>query len=84
MSKKSFEEALAMLEQITSELEQGDLSLEKSLKRFEEGVRLAEFCNRRLDEAQQKVDLLLKKDGGVTTVPFEGLDGQDNGTTTDD
>ncbi|MFZ5775593.1 MAG: exodeoxyribonuclease VII small subunit [Thermodesulfobacteriota bacterium] len=71
MSKKSFEEALASLEQIAGELENGELSLEKSLKRFEEGVRLAEFCSRRLDEAQQKVDLLLKKDGNLDAVPFE-------------
>lgn len=79
MSKKSFEEALAMLEQITGELENGDLSLEKSLKRFEEGVRLAEFCSRKLDEAQQKVDLLLQKDGGVTAVPFAQADDPDIG-----
>jgi len=70
MSKKSFEEALESLEQITMELENGGLSLEKSLKKFDEGIKLAELCNHKLEEAQQKVDLLLKKDGKLTSVPF--------------
>jgi exodeoxyribonuclease VII small subunit len=70
MSKKSFEEALGSLEQITRELENGDLSLEKSLKKFDEGIKLAELCNHKLEEAQQKVDLLLKKDGKLISVPF--------------
>lgn len=70
MSKKSFEEALESLEQITRELENGNLSLEKSLKKFDEGIKLAELCNHKLEEAQHKVDLLLKKDGRLTSVPF--------------
>lgn len=74
MAKKSFEDSLAKLEQITEELESGDLSLEESLKKFDEGVKLAEFCNRKLDEAQQKVNILLKKDGVRREVPFEDDD----------
>ena len=70
MAKKSFEDSLAKLENITAELESGDLGLEESLKRFDEGVKLAEFCNRKLDEAQQKVNILLKKDGACEEVPF--------------
>jgi exodeoxyribonuclease VII small subunit len=70
MAKQKFEEALARLEQITRELEEGDLPLEESLKIFDEGIKLAELCNRKLDEAQKKVDLLLRKDGGLTAVPF--------------
>ncbi|HCC55194.1 MAG TPA: exodeoxyribonuclease VII small subunit [Desulfobulbaceae bacterium] len=70
MSKKSFEEAMKSLEQITRVLEDGDLSLEKSLKKFDEGIRLAEFCNHKLEEAQQKVDLLLRKDDKLVSVPF--------------
>jgi exodeoxyribonuclease VII small subunit len=49
MKKKSFEEALAQLEQITKALEEGDLSLEESLKYFDEGVQLAEQCNSKLN-----------------------------------
>ena len=74
MAKKSFEDSLAKLEKITEDLESGDLGLEESLKRFDEGVKLAEFCNRKLDEAQQKVNILLKKDGVRDEVPFENDD----------
>jgi exodeoxyribonuclease VII small subunit len=71
MAKHNFEESLARLEQINRDLEEGDFSLEESLKIFDEGVKLAEYCNRKLDEAQKKVDLLLKKGGSLTAVPFE-------------
>ena len=70
MAKKSFEESLEKLEQITRELENGELSLEDSLKKFDEGIKLAEFCNRKLDEAQKKVDLLLKRNDTIESVPF--------------
>jgi exodeoxyribonuclease VII small subunit len=70
MAKKNFEESLAKLEKITAELESGELSLEESLKRFDEGVKLAELCNRKLDEAQSKVNLLLKKGDELHEVPF--------------
>ena len=71
MAKKTFEDALARLEKITQDLEEGDLSLESSLKKFEEGIKLAEYCSGKLDEAQNKVDILLKKDGKLTEVPFD-------------
>jgi exodeoxyribonuclease VII small subunit len=70
MAKKTFEQALAKLEQITAELEAGDLSLEKSLDKFNEGIELVQFCNSRLEEAKSRVDLLLKKDGELVAVPF--------------
>ncbi|MEA3546715.1 MAG: exodeoxyribonuclease VII small subunit [Thermodesulfobacteriota bacterium] len=71
MAKKTFENALQILEDITRELEEGNLSLEESLKKFNEGVKLADFCNKKLEESQKKVDLLLKKNGSLTSVPFE-------------
>ncbi len=74
MKKKSFEDALAKLEQITKELEEGDLSLEESLNHFDEGVKLAELCSSRLNEAQKKIEILLKKNGGLEPAPFDGLD----------
>lgn len=74
MVKKSFEEALALLEEITRELEEGDLSLEKSLKKFDEGVKLAEFCGHKLEEAQKRVDILLKKDGRTVSLPYAAPD----------
>lgn len=71
MAKKSFEESLEKLELITRELESGDLSLDSSLSKFEEGMKLADFCNQKLDEAQKKVTILLKKDGKLTSQPFD-------------
>lgn len=70
MAKKTFESALTKLEKITEELEDGDLSLENSLKKFDEGIQLAEFCTGQLSEAKAKVELLLEKDGKLETLPF--------------
>lgn len=70
MAKKTFESALSRLEQITEELEDGELSLDKSLKKFDEGIKLARFCSEQLDEARAKVELLLEKDGNIEAVPF--------------
>lgn len=71
MAKKTFEESLERLEQITYELEKGDLSLEESLKKFDEGIKLADFCNKKLEEAQEKIDLLVKKNKEIVAVPYE-------------
>ncbi len=77
MAKRTFENALSKLEQITLELEDGDLSLEKSLKKFDEGIGLIEFCNKTLTEAKAKVELLLEKQDGITTAPFGELNNGD-------
>lgn len=74
MKKKSFEDALTKLEDITNELEKGELPLEDSLKYFDEGVKLAEYCNSKLSDAQRKVEILLKKDDSLEPVAFDGLD----------
>jgi len=72
MAKEKFEEALNKLEKVVSRLEKGDTPLEESLKLFEEGVRLSRFCNQRLDEAERRVEILLKdKEGIVKPQPFE-------------
>jgi len=65
MAKERFEEALNKLEKVVSRLEKGDIPLEESLKLFEEGVRLSRFCNQRLDEAERRVEILLKDKEGV-------------------
>lgn len=74
MKKKTFEEALEKLEQITKELEEGELSLEESLKYFDEGVKLAELCNGKLNDAQKKVEILLKKSDKLEPAPFDDLE----------
>jgi exodeoxyribonuclease VII small subunit len=72
MAEKKFEAALTRLEEIVSSLESGELGLEQSLKLFEEGVKLARVCNARLEEAERKVEVLLKDKGGkMTAQPFE-------------
>jgi exodeoxyribonuclease VII small subunit len=72
MAEKKFESALARLEEIVQELEKGDLPLEQSLKYFEEGIKLSRICNKRLEEAERKVEILLKdKSGNMVAKPFE-------------
>jgi exodeoxyribonuclease VII small subunit len=72
MAEKKFEAALARLEEIVQELEKGDLPLEQSLKFFEEGIKLSRICNKRLEDAERRVDILLKAaDGSMKAVPFE-------------
>ncbi len=70
MAKKTFESALSKLEQITTEIEEGELGLEKSLKKFDEGVHLVNFCSEKLEEARNQVELLLKKNGKLSAIPF--------------
>ena len=67
-----FEAALKKLESIVENLENGDLSLEEALKRYEEGVRMADICSKRLTEAEKRVEVLMKiNPGKFKTVPFE-------------
>ena len=71
MARDKFEEALQKLDEIVRRMESGDLSLEESLKAFEEGVKLARFCSRKLDEAERRVEILLKEDEDLTVKPFQ-------------
>ncbi len=72
MAEKKFEDALARLEEIVKELESGDLALDLSLKLFEEGIKLSRICNQRLEEAERRVEILLKdKTGNMIAQPFE-------------
>jgi len=67
----SFEDSLKKLETIVDKLEKGDLSLEDSLKLFEEGVGLSAVCKKELEEAEGKVEMLIKqRDGSLKTEPF--------------
>ena len=72
MAEKKFETAIARLEEIVETLEGGELPLEQSLKLFEEGIKLARICSARLEEAERKVEVLLKdKAGNLVKKPFE-------------
>jgi exodeoxyribonuclease VII small subunit len=71
MTDLKFEDCLARLEQIVGALETGNLPLEESLKVFEEGVTLARHCSRYLDDAERRIEMLVKDDSGATTTrPF--------------
>ncbi|MBW1981560.1 MAG: exodeoxyribonuclease VII small subunit [Deltaproteobacteria bacterium] len=76
--KESFEQALQKLEAIVARMEEGDLPLEEALKLFEEGVRLVKFCNKKLDEAERKVALLVRDEkGGLQATPFIEADDEE-------
>ena len=66
-----FEECLQRLEKIVQELEKGDVPLEMSLTLFEEGMHLSSTCRKELEQAEGKVEILLKKNGKLQAEPFE-------------
>jgi len=67
-----FEAALKKLEEIVKKLETGDLSLDSALELFEEGIKLSRFCHTKLEQAERRVEILLKDGGGEPRpVPFE-------------
>jgi exodeoxyribonuclease VII small subunit len=68
-----FEECLQRLEKIVQELEKGDVPLETSLTLFEEGMHLSSTCRKELEQAEGKVEILLKKNGKLQAEPFEPL-----------
>ncbi|HSR70341.1 MAG TPA: exodeoxyribonuclease VII small subunit [Acidobacteriota bacterium] len=78
MKYKQFEEALGRLEEIVGELEKGEASLEESLKLFEEGIKISQFCGEKLDEAERKVEILLRKGGKDVEEPFDAPEEEDS------
>lgn len=67
----SFEESLSELETIVQNLEQGDLSLEDSMSLFERGLNLSQLSQVKLQDAEQKIQILLNKNGEQSLAPFE-------------
>lgn len=68
----SFEEAFRRLEEIVEQLEKGELSLDDSIRLFEEGIKLARLCTRRLEEAERQIEVLLQDENGKLSVkPME-------------
>lgn len=61
-ANKNFEKSILTLEKIVEELEKGDLTLEDTLKKFEEGMNLAQFCQKTLKDAQLKINNLINED----------------------
>lgn len=75
MAKKkttqTFEESLQELQVLVERMESGNLSLEESLADFEKGIRLTRECQRSLMDAEQKVQMIVEKNDGIDTVPFD-------------
>jgi len=68
---KDFESALKSLEDIVVQLEAGDMTLDRALELFEEGIKVSRFCNSKLEEAERKVEVLTKTaEGALKEVPF--------------
>ena len=67
----NFEEAMQELETIANELEKGDLSLEESVTKFEEGMKLSKQCNNMIEKAEKKITILLQKDGKIEEENFD-------------
>jgi exodeoxyribonuclease VII small subunit len=67
----NFEVSLQRLEEIVDELEKGNVSLEQALKLFEEGLKLSSSCRKELEEAEGKVEILLRQNGKLQPEPYE-------------
>jgi exodeoxyribonuclease VII small subunit len=66
----SFETCLEELEKVVRELEGGELSLDRSVELFERGIELSDSCRKQLEEAETRVDMLIRKEGKMTAQPF--------------
>ena len=64
MEIKDFEKSLDRLEKIVAKLEKGELALEEAMKLFEEGMQISQFCGSKLEEAERKVNVLVKRNSG--------------------
>lgn len=72
-----FEKSLRELENLITEMEKGDLSLEESLQAFEAGIKLTRDCQTRLSEAEQRVQMLIEEQGELHLTPFDQEDGNE-------
>lgn len=70
MATLNFEKNMSDLENIVTELEKGDLNLDESISKFEEGIKISKQCNKILEDAEKKITILLEKDGEVKEENF--------------
>lgn len=69
--EKNFEEAMNELENIVSELERGDVPLEKAIDLFQQGMRLSQLCGQKLAQVERKIEMIVEEDGEVSKKPFQ-------------
>lgn len=74
MAEIKFEEALKKLEKIVSDLETGEMSLDESLSKYDEGIKLSKICSRQLEAAKSRVELLMKSGSKFDIKPFGQAD----------
>ena len=75
MTKLTFEKAMEQLEKIVASMETEALSLEQSLKKFEEGMKLSQYCSEKLEETEKKISLIMGiKEDDFEEVPFKEID----------
>ncbi len=75
MTKLTFEKAMEQLEKIVASMETEALSLEQSLKKFEEGMKLSQYCSEKLEETEKKISLIMGiKENDFEEVPFKEID----------
>lgn len=68
---KNFEEQIEKLENIVNELEKGDLNLDESVAKFEEGIKISKECNEILETAEKKITILVNQDGEIKEEDFQ-------------
>lgn len=66
MKEENFEEMMKKLEEISKELEVGNLSLDESVKKFEEGMKISKKCSEVLNQAEKRISILVEKDNNIT------------------
>ena len=71
MATSNFEKNMSDLENIVTELEKGDLNLDESISKFEEGIKISKQCNKILENAEKKITILLEKNGDFEEKPFD-------------
>ena len=71
MEENNFEKSMENLENIVTELEKGELNLDESVKKFEEGMKIAKQCNTILEDSEKKITILLEEDGELKEENFE-------------
>lgn len=78
MAEMKFEEAFKKLEKIVEALEKGDLPLEEALDKYEEGIKLANLCTKKLEQAERKINILSRSENGkIVRRPFEAKESEE-------
>lgn len=71
---KTFEESMNELEEIVNQLENGDLTLDQSIEKFQKGMQLSQKCSKELDNAEKKISMIIEKEGNFEQIPFQNLE----------